>query len=70
MKKRELSNLIGELHSRIEQWEKGNLVVIDRLTSWGYTLEELKTERESLLNLYRKRWGYLEKRKKSLLVSI
>jgi hypothetical protein len=43
--------------------EKGNQVIIERYTRWGYTLDDLKSKRDILLSSYKKRWGYLEKRK-------
>jgi hypothetical protein len=48
--------------------EKGNQVVIERYTRWGYTLDDLKSKRDILLSAYKKRWGYLDK-KKNLVVS-
>lgn len=62
MTKRQQERQMGDLRSTIQQWLKGNEVVIDRYTSWGVTLDELVNDYENLQTIYIKRWGYLIKR--------
>jgi hypothetical protein len=68
MTKREQLQELSELHCKIQHWEKGNEVVIERLTRYGYTLSDLIEARDVLRKKYNKRWGYLTK-KKDLAVS-
>lgn len=66
MTKREQERRLSDLGSTIQQWLKGNQVVIERYKSWGVTLEELVNEFGDLHTIYEKRWGYLQKRKNLL----
>jgi hypothetical protein len=68
MTKREQERQLSDLGSTIQQWEKGNEVVIDRYTSWGVTFEELVDEYIWFHTIYEKRWGYLQRKKENLLV--
>jgi hypothetical protein len=68
MTKREQERQLSDLRANIEQWEKGNEVVIDRYTSWGVTFEELVDEYIWFQTIYQKRWGYLQRKKENLLV--
>ena len=68
MTKREQERQLSDLRANIQQWEKGNEVVIDRYTSWGVTFEELVDEYIWFQTIYQKRWGYLQRKKENLLV--
>jgi hypothetical protein len=68
MTKRNQLRELSEVQCTINMIEKGNQVIIERYTRWGYTLDDLKSKRDILLSAYKKRWGYLEK-KKNLVVS-
>ena len=63
MTKREQERQLSDLRANIQQWEKGNEVVIDRYTSWGVTFEELVDEYIWFQTIYQKRWGYLQRKK-------
>jgi hypothetical protein len=69
MTKREQERQLSDLRANIQQWEKGNEVVIDRYTSWGVTFEELVDEYIWFQTIYQKRWGYLQRKKENLLVN-
>lgn len=66
MKKKQLERQLSDLFAVISQFEKNNMVVIERYNNWGISLEELIEERSVLLEKYTKRWGFLSK--KNILV--
>ena len=68
MTKRQQERELGELSSRIQQFQQDNQVVIERYNRMGISLLDLYTERENLFRQYNKRWGYLSQ-KKNLVVS-
>jgi|LakMenEpi03Aug12_release.lakeMendotaPanAssembly.Ray.scaffolds.fasta_scaffold4452630_1 hypothetical protein len=63
MTKRQQERQLSDLGSTIQQILKGNQVVIARYKSWGVTLEELVIEYGNISTIYKKRWGYLERKK-------
>lgn len=69
MTKRQQERQLSDLGSTIQQWLKGNQVIIARYQSWGVTLEELVEDYGNLHTTYHKRWGYLQKRKNLLAES-
>ena len=67
MTKRQQERQLSDLRANIEQWSKGNEVVINRYKSWGETFDNLVQEYETLRTTYNKRWGYLQRKKENLL---
>jgi hypothetical protein len=63
MTKREQERQLSDLGATIQQWLKGNKVVIARYEHLGVGLEGLIIEYLRFQSIYEKRWGYLLRKK-------